>query len=83
MDRFLDARELKDIVCEELRSDKKALLALALSRRACFFDPAMDKLWERMDSFDPLLSCMPGDVMREEEQHTMLFGSKLFLVVSI
>jgi hypothetical protein len=43
----------------------------------------MDKLWERMDSFDPLLSCMPGDVWREEQQHTMFSNSKRFLVVGI
>ena len=82
MNRFLDVPELKNIVCEELRSDKKALLALALSNQKRFFDPAMNKVWEIMDSFDPLLSCLPGDVWREEELHTM-FNPKRFLVVGI
>ena len=82
MNRFLETPELKDIVCDELRSDKESLLALALSSQELFFDPAMDKLWERINSFDPLLSCISEDVWREEEQNTMLFGSKRLLVVS-
>ena len=42
--------------------EAKSLLCLGLACRA-FYDPAMDVLWRSLRSIDPLLRCLPRDVI--------------------
>ncbi|KAJ3528261.1 hypothetical protein NMY22_g9487 [Coprinellus aureogranulatus] len=45
-------------ICDKL--DQKSCLSVALSCRG-FLEPALDKLWQDITSFEPLFSCLPSD----------------------
>lgn len=40
---------------------------MSLTRRA-FLEPGLDSLWHTLDSFEPLLACLPTDLWRIEEK---------------
>jgi len=65
MDQFLQLPELIRWVCTRAEENTD-LLQLALSSRM-WLEPALDCLWNAIDSFDPLVACLPRDLWREEE----------------
>ncbi|KAF6747854.1 hypothetical protein DFP72DRAFT_972165 [Ephemerocybe angulata] len=62
MQRFLECLELKTLVCDDL--DRKSAYALALTNSA-FLHPGLKKVWQTIDTFEPLLRCLPADVLSE------------------
>ncbi|KAF6753306.1 hypothetical protein DFP72DRAFT_1171094 [Ephemerocybe angulata] len=52
-------------ICDHL--DRRSALAMSLTRRA-FLDPGLDSVWYSLDSFEPLLACLPTDLWRIEEK---------------
>ncbi|KAJ3504390.1 hypothetical protein NMY22_g17941 [Coprinellus aureogranulatus] len=75
MDRFLQAYDLKLLVCAELSGDKKSLYALARTCHA-FLEPSLVHLWRTIHSFEPLLACLPEGAWREQRQRSMFTGKK-------
>ncbi|KAF9069180.1 hypothetical protein BDP27DRAFT_1421158 [Rhodocollybia butyracea] len=63
------------IICAEVTDDSvhsvpKDLLSLGLTSRI-FLEPAMDVMWRRINSIEPLLSVLP--------ETTLVYGKKMFL----
>jgi hypothetical protein len=66
MSRTLQCPELCRLICEEIGSDdKRTLFRLSISCRR-FMEPALDVLWYKLDSFVPLMLCMPKDLYQED-----------------
>lgn len=41
---------------------------MALTSRM-FLEPALDGLWFAIDSFEPIIDCLPEDLWQEEPSH--------------
>lgn len=37
-----------------------------------FLEPAVDRLWRSLTSFEPLVACLPEDLLRSEEKEAFL-----------
>lgn len=64
MDRCLRTPELVARICDE--ADKESALALALTGKR-FLDPGLNSRWRNLTSFEPLVACLPTDLLREME----------------
>ena len=53
--------EVMHLVCGEV--DKPTALALALTCKT-FLDPALDRLWNEIYSFDPIIACLSSDLVK-------------------
>ncbi|KAF6761369.1 hypothetical protein DFP72DRAFT_1062363 [Ephemerocybe angulata] len=63
MDNILQIYELTKLVCEEI-NDSPTLYAMALTCHA-LSEPSLDVLWRNIYSFEPLLCCLPPDLLYE------------------
>lgn len=59
----LEIVEILQFICDKL--DRKNAFHLALAARA-FLEPALDRIWHELDSFAPLVSCLPEDLVTAE-----------------
>ena len=59
----LEVVDVLQFICDEL--DRKSAFHLALASRA-FLEPALDRIWHELDSFAPLVSCLPEDLVTAE-----------------
>ncbi|KAF6761341.1 hypothetical protein DFP72DRAFT_959293 [Ephemerocybe angulata] len=66
MPGHLQIPEVVRSICNEL--DRSSALAMSLTCRA-FFEPGLDSLWHSLDSFEPLLACLPADLWRIEQKN--------------
>ncbi|KAF6753240.1 hypothetical protein DFP72DRAFT_1069619 [Ephemerocybe angulata] len=62
MDDFFNIPELRALVCDRL--DRKSAYAFALTRRA-FREEGLNRVWRSIDTFEPLFSYLPGDLLVE------------------
>ncbi|KAF6761317.1 hypothetical protein DFP72DRAFT_37495 [Ephemerocybe angulata] len=62
----LQIPEVLHLICDEL--DRSSALAMSLTCRA-FLEPGLDSLWRSLDSFEPLLACLPVDLWRIEQKN--------------
>ncbi|KAF5332856.1 hypothetical protein D9611_005395 [Ephemerocybe angulata] len=84
MDRCIWIPEILTLICNDL--DPKTALSAALTSRA-FLEPALDKLWHTIDSFQPLIACLPEDLWttkirpspEEGKNNVILFLQRDFL----
>ncbi|KAF6753203.1 hypothetical protein DFP72DRAFT_902184 [Ephemerocybe angulata] len=84
MDRCIWIPEILTLICNDL--DRKSALSAALTSRA-FLEPALDKLWHTIDSFRPLIACLPEDLWttkirpspEEGKNNVILFLQRDFL----
>ncbi|KAF6751100.1 hypothetical protein DFP72DRAFT_498786 [Ephemerocybe angulata] len=71
MNRCLETPEILQLICEQLpiegTSDRQRLLAVALSCRA-WREPALERLWFRIQSFRPLIATLPSDLWTVEKK---------------
>jgi hypothetical protein len=58
--------ELVGMICNE-QDDVPTMLAMALTSRA-FLEPSLDRLWYRIESFKPLIACLPRDLWIVEKR---------------
>ncbi|KAJ3534016.1 hypothetical protein NMY22_g7097 [Coprinellus aureogranulatus] len=63
MDQCLRIPELVRSVCDGL--GKASSLSVALTCRA-FLDPGLDRIWQNIESLQPLISCLPADIWKGE-----------------
>ncbi|KAF6753323.1 hypothetical protein DFP72DRAFT_902750 [Ephemerocybe angulata] len=66
MPSHLQIPEVVRSICNEL--DRSSALAMSLTCRA-FLEPGLDSLWHSLDSFEPLLACLPADLWRIEQKN--------------
>lgn len=70
MNRCLQAPEILRLICDELPTDgrdaRQRLLAVALSCRA-LLEPALDRLWHTVSTFEILRCTLPSDVWKVEK----------------
>ncbi|KAF6753228.1 hypothetical protein DFP72DRAFT_902267 [Ephemerocybe angulata] len=59
MNQCLGVAEIQSLICENL--DRKSALAMALTAHA-FLEPALNEIWHTVDSFRPLIACLPEDL---------------------
>ncbi|TEB32537.1 hypothetical protein FA13DRAFT_1731744 [Coprinellus micaceus] len=59
MSHPLGIPEILRLICD--RGDKKTTLSVALTCRT-FLEPALDRLWHEVTSFQPLIRCLPTDL---------------------
>ncbi|KIJ59764.1 hypothetical protein HYDPIDRAFT_170630 [Hydnomerulius pinastri MD-312] len=83
MHHALQIVEIQRMICDQLATnprdsdsdanDRATLFALALTCRV-WVEPALDKLWEYLDSVHPLLKSLPKDLWRSESGWGWHFG---------
>ncbi|KAF6749338.1 hypothetical protein DFP72DRAFT_545480 [Ephemerocybe angulata] len=59
MNQCLGVAEIQSLICENL--DRKSAFAMALTAHA-FLEPALNEIWRTVDSFRPLIDCLPDDL---------------------
>ncbi|KAF5332873.1 hypothetical protein D9611_005374 [Ephemerocybe angulata] len=59
MNQCLGVAEIQSLICENL--DRKSAFAMALTAHA-FLEPALNEIWRTVDSFRPLIDCLPEDL---------------------
>ncbi|KAJ3518441.1 hypothetical protein NMY22_g13677 [Coprinellus aureogranulatus] len=68
MDRCLRIPELVRSICDGV--DKASSLSVALTCRA-FLDPGLDRIWQDIESLQPLISCLPGDIWKDDGERLL------------
>lgn len=64
--------ELVEQICEEVNNsntggkDRKTLVALAQTRKL-FQEPALNLVWHTLESFEPVVKCLPSDMWELKE----------------
>ena len=71
MSHPLGIPEIIRLICD--RGDKKTALAVSLTCRA-FLDPALDRLWHEVTSFQPLIRCLPKDFFSQNDKKVLVSG---------
>ncbi|KAF6749330.1 hypothetical protein DFP72DRAFT_1173686 [Ephemerocybe angulata] len=61
MHQCLSIPEVIRHICDE--ADLKTSLSMALTSRA-HLDPALDRIWAHLDSFEPIISCLPSNLWK-------------------
>ncbi|KAJ3528715.1 hypothetical protein NMY22_g9290 [Coprinellus aureogranulatus] len=64
--------EIVHRISDEL--DSKSTFPFALGCRA-FLEPGLDRLWSDLDSFDPIIACLPEDLFKFTE---VLYDSRVY-----
>ncbi|KAF6764226.1 hypothetical protein DFP72DRAFT_871162 [Ephemerocybe angulata] len=59
MNLCLGVAEIQSLICENL--DRKSAFAMALTGQV-FLEPALNEIWHTVDSFRPLIDCLPDDL---------------------
>ncbi|KAJ3514212.1 hypothetical protein NMY22_g14817 [Coprinellus aureogranulatus] len=66
MDRCIRVPEIVQIICDHLAVSPRSCRSMALASRM-FLEPALDNLWHSIDSFEPLIACLPDGSVEEVE----------------
>jgi hypothetical protein len=62
----LQCPELLRLICKQIGTDdKRALTRLCLTCKS-FMGPALDEMWYKLDSLDPLVRCMDSDLYEQK-----------------
>lgn len=80
MNHCLRIPEIVSEICNAL--DERSALSMALTCKA-FLEPALDQLWRRLTSFEPLAACLPDGLLRGEEKEAFLASGKETLRVMV
>ncbi|KAF6761375.1 hypothetical protein DFP72DRAFT_842932 [Ephemerocybe angulata] len=80
MDQALHVPEVVRTVCNYLK--EKEACAMALSHRA-FLEPGLDCLWRSIDSYEPLLACLPDDLWEAEDRESVLNVDRWATIVTL
>ena len=81
MDHCLRIPEVVDYICLAL-SGRNAL-SMGLAHKT-FLEPALDSLWRQINSFKPLMSCLPSDLLSVEVRgNTWDTGGQVQFYVSL
>lgn len=69
MDRCLQIPEVLRLICDQIPNgdsyNRRRLFVTALSCRA-LLEPALDSLWFSLQGIEPLISCLPEDLLMKE-----------------
>lgn len=65
MAHCLGVPEILRLVCNGV--DKRSCLSVGMACKA-FLEPALDRMWHELTSFQPLICCLPEDLLVENSQ---------------
>ncbi len=63
---LLQCPELLRLICKQIGTDDKSTLSRLSMTCRSFMEPALDELWYKLDSLDPLVRCMESDLYEQK-----------------
>ena len=63
---LLQCPELLRFICKQIGTDDKRTLARLCLTCKSLMGPALDEMWYKLDSLDPLVRCMDSDLYEQK-----------------